>query len=356
MDRRPRVVLSRYLPDRLITRITNSCPWADIIAEPNAMLPPTGRVGLLYASSDRAWELDSDPELSELAWRRLLPDTDVLFDLHPSAVDLLPADGRIAFIQSLAAGAGELLHDERVHRAGIPICTARGVHDDGLADFTLAAILAHAKRLGELEQNKRRRSWVESEGRRLRGTTMLVVGLGSIGKAIARRATAFGIVVRGVQRRPRACDEVESTHSLDELDGLLGDADWVVDVLPASPDTRWIFDSERFSRFRTGAYFVNIGRGSTVDELALCRALASGVLGGAALDAYEEEPLGPSSPLWDAPNLVISPHSSALIPGSVDRIVDLFIDNLRRHHEGRPLRNLASPLGHANLSEEPSHG
>lgn len=353
MSRRLTLVLGRYLPQRLIDRIHRSCPWVDVVADERAMSAPEGKLGFIYSESERGWRSESGGESVAAAWERLLPDADVLFDLHPAAIDLLPLNrGRAAFIQSLAAGAGELLLDDRIARAGIPICTARGIPDEGLTAFTMAAILAHAKRLDDLERNKQQRLWLELEGRSLAGTTMVIVGLGSIGRNIARCSRAFGVRVHGIQRRPRACPDVESTHSLDELDALLPKADWVVDVLPGAPETNRIFDEARFSRFRTGAFFVNVGRGSTVDELALCQALASGLLGGAALDAYDEEPLADESPLWDAPHLVLSPHSSALIPGTIDRIVDVLIDNLDRLHGGRALRNLASAQGHVDPADD----
>ncbi|MBX3194141.1 MAG: D-2-hydroxyacid dehydrogenase [Microbacteriaceae bacterium] len=312
------------------------------------MIGPDGRVGLLYQAEEREAPVPGGGTSAvEEAWRELLPVADVLFDLHPAAIPALErSDHRLAFIQAIGAGAGELLADARIARAGVTICTARGVHDGPLADFALAAILGHAKRFRDLAEFTRRHMWEETEAQRVDETSMVVVGLGSIGTAVARRARAFGIAVHGVQRRPRPSADVDSVHPLDDLDDLLPGADWIVNALPGGPETSGLFDAGRFARCMPGAYFVNVGRGTTVDEPALVAALESGRLGGAALDVTAEEPLPSASPLWDAPGVTISAHCAALVPGAMDRMVDILIENLTRLHEGRPLINVASVDGH----------
>jgi phosphoglycerate dehydrogenase-like enzyme len=147
--------------------------------------------------------------------------------------------------------------------------------------------------------------------------------------------------VRGVGTIPREDDDVfETVLGVDDLARACSWADVVVGVLPAIPTTRHLFDETAFAAMRPSARFVNVGRGSTVDERALAEALASGRLAGAAIDVFEEEPLPQDSPLWEMPNVVVSPHASANFAGWRETLVELFVENLQRYVSGRPLRNV----------------
>jgi phosphoglycerate dehydrogenase-like enzyme len=149
-----------------------------------------------------------------------------------------------------------------------------------------------------------------------------------------------GLQVAGVGRRERADDpDFGTVHPVERLDELLGESDYVVSVLPATAGTRGLFDAGRFARMKPTARFVNIGRGSAVDEQALAEALGEGRLAGAALDVFQIEPLPEDSPLWTVPNLVITPHMSGDYAGFHDDLVALFQDNLRRYRAGEALRN-----------------
>jgi phosphoglycerate dehydrogenase-like enzyme len=167
------------------------------------------------------------------------------------------------------------------------------------------------------------------------------VGLGEIGSEVARLATAFGMDVVGLRRSVRG-DEICQTWTNDRLVELLGRSDAVVVAAPLNSDTRGLFDADAFAAMRSGAWFVNVGRGEIVDEEALVDALASGHLGGAGLDVFATEPLPPDSPLWDLPNVIVTPHSSGTTDRSRARSVDLFVDNFRRWTNGEPLTNLTS--------------
>jgi phosphoglycerate dehydrogenase-like enzyme len=170
---------------------------------------------------------------------------------------------------------------------------------------------------------------------------VLIAGVGPIGRAVARACSTFGMRVRGLGRTARRGDEAFDTiHGLDELVEALPWADYVVDTLPATPQTHHAFGAEAFAAMNPWTRFVNVGRGSTVDERALADALREGTLGGAALDVFEEEPLPASSPLWSMPGVIVSPHMSGDAAGWQEAVVELFIENLERYLTGRPLRNV----------------
>jgi phosphoglycerate dehydrogenase-like enzyme len=170
---------------------------------------------------------------------------------------------------------------------------------------------------------------------------VVVVGVGPIGRAVARACRALGMRVRGVGRTARGRDEVFDTiFGIDELADAVRRADYVVDALPATPETRHAFGPEVFATMRPWARFVNVGRGSTVDEDALADALREGRIAGAALDVFEAEPLPAESPLWQLANVIVSPHMSGDFAGWREAVVERFVENLERYLTGRPLEGV----------------
>jgi D-2-hydroxyacid dehydrogenase (NADP+) len=175
------------------------------------------------------------------------------------------------------------------------------------------------------------------------GRTAIVVGLGPIGREIARLARAFGLRVIGVRRSAEPVAECDETIAYDGLRGRLPHADWLVLACPLSETTRALIDASALASLPRGARIVNVARGEVIVESALIEALASGHLGGAWLDVFHHEPLDAASPLWDLPNVIVSPHSSSRSSGHYDRVLEIFLDNLARLRDGRPLRNVARP-------------
>ena len=236
----------------------------------------------------------------------------------------------LRYVQATFAGAGQQLaaaglsRDEltRIHWA-----SSAGVHATPLAEWSIFGILAFTKGLPRLLADQRGRHWDHYPVDELRGSTVLVVGLGSIGREVARLAEAFGMNVVSVRR------------GQGNLDELLPQADSIVVTLPLTEETRGLIDRSRIERMRRGAIFVNVGRGGVVDEDALVDALRSGHLRGAALDVFTQEPLLPESPLWELDNVIISPHTSALSRHENERIIELFADNLGRYLRGDELRS-----------------
>jgi phosphoglycerate dehydrogenase-like enzyme len=272
-----------------------------------------------------------------------LEGADVLFAWRPRSGLLEPVwehAGDLRWIQSASAGVEDLLFDDLV-RSPVVLTNARGVFDDAMAEYVLALLLMLAKGLPGVLERQRRREWRPRDAEQLSGKRLLVVGVGSIGRAIGRRCKAAGMTVRGLGRAARGRDDVFGrVQGAEELADACAWADVVVDVLPSTAETHHRFDEAIFAAMQPSARFVNVGRGSTVDEAALVHALEDGRIAAAALDVFEQEPLPEDSPLWDMPNVIVSPHMSADFAGWRETLVELFVENLQRYLTGRPLKNV----------------
>jgi phosphoglycerate dehydrogenase-like enzyme len=237
----------------------------------------------------------------------------------------------LRFVQCTFAGAGQQvaaanLTPEELRR--IAFASSSGVHATPLAEWSLFGILAFRKGLPQLQRDQRARHWAPHfPVDELDGATVLVVGLGAIGREVARLAEAFGMRVLSMRRNEGNLDE------------LLPQADAIVVTLPLTRETRGLIDRRRVELMKPGAVFVNVGRGAVVDEDALADALRAGRLRGAALDVFAEEPLPETSPFWELENVIVSPHTAALSRHENERIVELFCENLRRYLAGEPLRS-----------------
>jgi phosphoglycerate dehydrogenase-like enzyme len=298
--------------------------------------PPPG-IGVIADAVDLAFA----DEVAALA--AALPGSDVLFAWRSRGAMLSEAwehAGDLRWIQSASAGVDALLFPELV-RSHVVVTNARGVFDDAIAEYVLGVILLFAKGMAGILEAQRRHEWRHRETERLEHKRVLVAGTGPIGRAIARSCAALGMQVRGVGRTARPRDEeFGRVFAAGDLAEAAAWADYVVNALPATADTRHVFGMEVFAAMSPGARFVNVGRGSTVDETALVRALQEGRIGGAALDVFEEEPLAADSPLWAMPNVVVSPHLAGDFAGWRESAVELFVGNLERYLTGKPLRNV----------------
>ena len=281
--------------------------------------------------------------VEELA--RELDGADVLFAWRPNRNGpLLPPAwshaGSLKWIQSASAGVDGLLFPELVD-SYVVLTNARGVFDAAIAEYVVGLMLVFAKDLLGVLEGQRRREWRPGDTETLEGKRLLVTGIGPIGRRIGKAGRNLGMLVRGLGRTARPGDAVFGTiHGSDDLLEALGWADYVVNTLPATTETHHRFATEAFGAMNPWARFVNVGRGSTVDETALARALADGAISAAALDVFEEEPLPADSALWDMPNVVISPHKAGDFAGWREALVELFVENLERYLTGNPLRNV----------------
>ena len=259
---------------------------------------------------------------------------------------------RLRWIQSASAGVDSLLFPELVE-SDVVVTNARGVFDDAIAEWVIGMLLAFAGETLRTLALQREARWEHRETRRLASARLVVVGPGPIGRAVARRAAAFGMQVTAVGRAERRDEELGRVEPVERLHEVLATADHVVNCLPLTPATIGIFDAAAFAAMPEASIFVNVGRGGTVDERALVDALRTGGIAGAALDVFAEEPLPSQSPLWAMPNVVVSPHMCGDFQGWEREAVAIFVDNIGRWVRGEPLRNIVDTRLGFGVDERP---
>jgi phosphoglycerate dehydrogenase-like enzyme len=244
---------------------------------------------------------------------------------------------RLAWLHSASAGVDhEVFH--RFLERGVRLTTSSGAHAVPIAHTVLLYMLALSRDLPGWLTAQREHRWEPRAIHDLQGDRVAVVGLGPIGLEIARLACALRMDVVGLRRQPQG-DEPCPTLALDRLHEVLPGLDWLVLALPLTAETRHILDAEALALLRPEASVINIGRGALIDETALVAALRDGRLAGAGLDVFEVEPLPEESPLWELPNVILTPHSSGTNPGNDERAAAIFFENLRRFRADEPLRN-----------------
>jgi len=249
---------------------------------------------------------------------------------------------RLKWLHVFNAGVDHPIYTEMLGR-GVRLTTSSGSTAGPIAQTAIMGLLALARGFPHWLIAQRNRQWNperKNPARDLRGQTAVILGLGNIGAEIARLARALGLRVIGVRRGPRrAEDPVDELHPPAALAGLLPRCDWLVIACPLTPETRGLVDARMIAALPRGARIINVARGEIVVEPALIAALRSGHLAGAYLDVFETEPLPPESPLWDLPNVLITPHDSAAAAGNDERVLAIFLDNLGRWQRGEPLVN-----------------
>jgi len=246
----------------------------------------------------------------------------------------------LAWVQGVGAGTGQL-QSAGLADAGIRLTNAAGTNAVAIAEFVIGRILEFAKRFAELAHAQREGRWLSAYGSEISQWTVGLVGLGNINAAVASRLAAFGVTVLGARRNvdADAVAGVDQVYPISRLNDMLARCDAVVAAVPETADSIGLFGAKQFAVMKRDALFVNIGRGSAVDEMALIGALESGHLGGAALDVASEEPLPAGHPLWSAPNVAISGHCAASPAAMFPNLYRLFADNLARLLRGDSLRN-----------------
>lgn len=272
-----------------------------------------------------------------------LPGTEVLFmwDFWSDAVPAAwPYADRLRWVHIASAGVDRLIFPE-LAASDVIVTNSRGIFDEPIAEYVLGTVLCFAKDLHTTLRFQDRRRWVHRETERITGARALVVGTGPIGRAIGRRLTAAGLKVTGIGRAPRPQDpDLGTVRPWPELYEALSAADYVVLAAPLTDLTRDMIDAAALARMRPTARLINVGRGQLVVEPDLVDALRAERIAGAALDVFATEPLAESSPLWELPNVLVSPHMSGDTIGWRDALADLFVDNLSRYRAGEPLRNV----------------
>lgn len=287
------------------------------------------------------------PELA-----RALPDAEVVV-AQGLGDDELALAQRLRWLSSWAAGVERVARPALLSR-GIVLSNASGVHGPNIAEHLLAMILMFTRAMPRLHRAQLARRWERNLASRadgpgeLTGKTLLIVGLGRIGEALAVRARPFGVRIVAVKHDPSTRHDagvaVDELVGMDALDEVLGRADHVCLTVPLTHDTHHLIDARRLALLRAGAYLYNIARGPVIDQAALVDALRGGRLAGAGLDVFEHEPLPEDSPLWDLDNVILTPHVAGVTPHYFERAAALFADNLDRFLAGQPLRNVYDPV------------
>lgn len=301
----------------------------DLAADIEPHLPPDTQV----VRTDADGNLDGDASDAEVYING--------FYLKASTHDkVLTAAPALRWQQSPSAGVNHILTPTFLQR-DIILTNGAGIHAIPISEFVLAFMLYHAKNLRKLQALQDEQTWLRGMLlEELADTTLLIIGMGNIGVAIASRAKAFGVQVWGSRRHPEPLPNFDKVVGAKEWRSLLPAADYVVIATPLTPETKGMIDEAAFRSMRQSAYLINIARGSIVDEAALFTALHNGWIAGAGLDTVATEPLPSESPLWSLPNAFITPHCSALSPRLRERITELFIDNIKRYQTDQPLRNV----------------
>jgi phosphoglycerate dehydrogenase-like enzyme len=265
--------------------------------------------------------------------RERLPQAEILF-AYQFPVHLLPLGTRLRWFQVMGAGVDGVVSGPRL--PDVVVTNVRGIFGVAMAEYALAYMLAHAQGLRRVLDQQAARQWEQFTPSLLSGSTVGIVGMGSIGREVAARCAALGMRVIGLKREPGDVPGVERVYPADQIDAFLPRCDYLVCVVPNTPRTTGLLTRERLRALKPGAFLVNMGRGNIVREQDLAEALHAGWLAGAAVDVFNTEPLPPDSPLWDAPNVAITPHISGV--NRPEQLVTLFLDNLDRYLRGEPLR------------------
>lgn len=255
--------------------------------------------------------------------------------------ELLPKARQLKWIHSLSAGVDELLCPALV-ASDIIVTNSKGIHGIPIAEHVLAMMLTFTRSLRETFANQQQHRWQPLCYDELYDKTLAIIGLGSIGREVAKRAKNMGMRVIAAKRTPTQELFVDKLYTPDQLPHILSLADFVVVTTPLTAETQNMFNAQTFAMMKKTAYFINVSRGPVVDEAALFTALQTQTISGAALDVFCQEPLSADSPLFDVPNLIITPHISAMSPYYMTRALKVFAENLTKFYAQSEMMNIVN--------------
>jgi glyoxylate/hydroxypyruvate reductase A len=329
----PKILICTYLEPEFVEKIATAT-LCDVLYAPELLPVPR------YPNDHGGTRPTLTPEQDQ-QWSDLLAQSDIAFDFDWRApADLLSSAPQLGWVQATSAGIGGVVEQYGLDGGELIFTTAAGTHAAPLAEFAVAGVMHFVKDVPGLQAAQREHHWDRQVSGQLAGRRATVVGLGSIGRRVAELYSMLGVAVTGVGRPGRTYDVPGRLVSTDDLDGVLPTTEILVLACPLTRATDTLINADRVGLLPTGAIVVNIARGQVIDEPALTAALASGHLAGAALDVFTVEPLPEKSPLWDLPNVLVSPHSASTAPDENAVLTDLFIDNLDRYLARQPLRNV----------------
>jgi phosphoglycerate dehydrogenase-like enzyme len=338
-----RVVIAKPLAEEYVERLRAAEPRADFVIEPELLPPmrwPSDHTG------DPAFKRTAE---QEARFTELLGSADVLYGIpgndSAALARAVAGNPRLKWVHIMAAGGGSQVEAAQLDDADlarVTFTTSAGVHAATLAEFALFGVLAGAKDLPKLLHQKARHHWSPNRWvmKQVADMTIVVVGMGSIGQECAKRFAELGARVIGVNRSIKPVSHVAQLYTSDEIVEAARGADALVNALPGAVGTENLISREVLEALTPGAIIASVGRGHCIDEDAMTELLASGRLGFAALDVTRVEPLPSHSPLWDLPNVVVSPHTAANSEKEDSRIADLFTANLKAFLDGGKMSNI----------------
>ena len=274
------------------------------------------------------YEFISCTDKSELM--KHLPEMEILvIFVAKFEAEFLTLAPNLKWIQAITAGVDNLPLKE-INDRRIILTNARGIHKIQMAEFTIAAMINFARNFHLMHRNQIKGVWDRSMPQaEIYGKVVGIIGLGSIGQEIARKASFFGMRVLGVRKNPQPMEYVDQVYGIEEMDAVFQESDYIINLLPLTAGTQKIINKDYFSAMKKTACFINIGRGPTVNQADLVDALKSNQIGGLVADVYEEEPLPEDSPLWKLENVILAPHIAGVSPNYLKRAMDVIRHNLK---------------------------
>lgn len=334
------ILIASYLEPEHVDRIKMAAPQCEVIYEPELIAIPR------YPADHKGKSINRTPE-QEQKWKSFLKRADILFDFDQTHLQDLPELApNVKWMQATSSGIGQALHKlQYAERMPNTVFTlARGVHDQPLAEFCLMVMMAFNKKLIHTLESQKKKHWERFAGTDLRGKTIGIIGMGKVGQRVGQLCQCFGMKVLGVKRETQGIKPsdvyADEIYNQSELEKVLPRAEYLVLIAPHTPETEKMIGEKQLLMLPKGAILINIGSGALMDEQALIQVLQSGHLGGAGLDVFEVEPLPATSPLWEMPNVIVSPHSGSTSDKENELITDIFCENLKNYIEGKPLINV----------------
>lgn len=252
---------------------------------------------------------------------------------------LLPAMPRLRWAQAMSAGVDNWLALPDLP-PGLTLTCARGTHTESMPENIIGALFHVAKPYAQVAEHQKQSKWVHTMAQPLTGKTLGILGLGAIGQEVARIAVALGMHVIGTKRRPTRIPNVAEVLAPGQTDEVLSQSDYVLLLLPATPDTENFIDAKRLARMKPSAWLLNFGRGQIVHDADLMTATREKKIAGALLDVFRQEPLPSEHPFWKAPGIIVLPHIGGPHPQRDRFVARLFVENLKRFLDGEPLKEV----------------
>ena len=331
------IFISTPLEAEHVEKIRNVNPdRVEVFADPE-LWPPTR-----YISDHKGLEDFCRTTDLEERWKQNLSKADILLDFPPKSpigVGGMEYAPNVKWVQTTSSGVGKLVKELGYQNSDLLVTTAGGVHSFPLAEFVFMGILNHFKRLSFLKQEQKVHHWERYCSDGLEDKTIAIIGVGKVGRQIAKIGKSFEMRVIGTDLIYTIDDAeklgIDQFYSLDQFSEMLHEADVLVISVPDTPETRNMINKKAIAAMKQGVVLINIGRGLVIDEDSMIEALRTGKIGSAILDVFQTEPLPDDSPLWDMPNVLVSPHSASTVASENRKITDIFCHNLCCYLDGR---------------------